>query len=81
MQHQVTRAMIKGAQFYARADRSDPFAFNRAMTHLNNGVANVFRRGKDIIDATYFAEPTKETRHLPDGRPYKVTVYKNMRRP
>jgi hypothetical protein len=29
----------QNARNYAAADRNDPFAFNRAMTHIKNGIA------------------------------------------
>lgn len=70
--------IIEGARAYAAADRSDPFAFNRAITHMNNGISSVGSRGED---AFYKAEPYQETRYLPDGREYSVTVYKNIQRP
>lgn len=31
---------VKAAERYAYADRSDPFTFNRAMTHLQSGIAS-----------------------------------------
>ncbi len=65
--------MLAGARAYALADRSDPFAFARAQTHLRNGVAS--------LDASYEAEEGVETRELPDGRPYQVAVYRNIKRP
>ena len=72
------KRIIDGARAYAAADRSDPFAFNRAMSHMKNGISSVGARGED---AFYKAEPYQETRYLPDGREYLVTVYKNIQRP
>lgn len=70
---------IEAAYRYAAADRSDPFALNRALTHVENGVAGFFdANGKETF---YNADPYQETRHLPDGREYHVTVYKNVVRP
>ena len=43
----MRQRMIEGAKRYAAADRSDPFAFNRAMTHINNGVAGLLPNGED----------------------------------
>jgi hypothetical protein len=74
------RRLVQGAQRYALADRSDPFVFNRAMTHIGNGIATM-ARARDDVPHNYDAEAAKETRKLPDGTPYEVTVYKNMRRP
>jgi hypothetical protein len=41
------RRMIEGAHRYASAMRSDPFAFNRAMSHINNGVCSPTDKGAD----------------------------------
>jgi hypothetical protein len=35
--------MIAAALRYAAADRTDPFAFARAVAHINNGLATVAR--------------------------------------
>lgn len=78
---------LAGARNYAAADRSDPFAFARMMTHIDNGIVSF---GLKDGDAIYSAEPYKETRHLPitvvngkeiGGEAYTVTCYKTMRRP
>lgn len=61
------------ARLYAFADKSDPFAYSRAVTHIRSGLA--------LGDDGYSAEPTKETRQLPDGTSYQATVYHNVRRP
>ena len=74
-----TKAMLQGAMNYAMADKSDPFAFSRAMTHTMNGVANYSdSHGQSQY---YEAERYMETRKLPDGREYKVPAYKNIKRP
>jgi hypothetical protein len=72
------RIMVNHAKTFAEADRSDPFAYNRALCHINNGIASVGLNGED---ACYKAETYLETRHLPDGTPYEVTSYKNVQRP
>lgn len=70
---------IDAAKRYAAAERSDPFAFRRAMTHLQNNVAGFFDgNGKETF---YNADEFVENRSLPDGREYQVTVYKNIVRP
>lgn len=72
--------MVEGAKRYALADKSDPFAFDRAMSHLDSGVAGIGLAG---ADAFYDAEPIQETREIvtPVGvSQYAVTVYHNMRR-
>ncbi len=69
---------------YANADRSDPFAFARAMAHSRNGVCD---SGHDGKDCRYKADVHRERRLLPDdGRPehereYFVDVYTNLQRP
>ena len=76
---------IAGAKRFAAADRSDPFAFNRAITHINNGIVSAHGDGGDSI---YDAEETVETRHLPPGiilsngdTSYQVPGFKNIKRP
>lgn len=71
--------LMDGARNYALADRSDPFAYARIMTHVGNGIASI--GAKDDDDRIYSAEPYRETRHLPDGTAFSVTCYKTMRRP
>lgn len=54
--------MIEGAKRYAKANKSDPFAMRRALTHINSGAAS-FRvargRGK-ALPGYYDAEPVVE---------------------
>jgi hypothetical protein len=70
---------IEAAKRYAQADRSDPFAYARAMTHISNGIAAHFTgQGKESF---YDADKAQETRKLPDGREYQATIYKNVVRP
>jgi hypothetical protein len=80
VQQKIDQRLVEGALNYAAADRSDPFAFNRAMTHIKNGIC------KD--GATYEAHPTQEMRHLEPGmvfsdgtNTYPVTVYREVKRP
>lgn len=70
--------MIDGARNYAAAEKSDPFALDRAMTHIRTGIAGITPNGED---AFYKAEPHQEERLTPDGRPYMATVYRNIQRP
>lgn len=78
LENQTTRRrMFEGARNYALAEKSDPFAFARAMSHTLNGIANI-HNGED---AFYQADPYQETRVLPDGREYNVTAYRNVKRP
>lgn len=76
---------VEAAKRYAAADRGDPFAFSRAMTHINNGIASVLGDGRD---ATYDATESTETRKLPNGitfadgsSEWSVPAYRNMVRP
>lgn len=71
-----THKMLEGAANYAASDTSDPFAYNRAMTRIRNGIADP--------DNYYKAEPYQVMQHLPPefgGAAYMVTRYKNMARP
>jgi hypothetical protein len=64
---------------YAAADKSDPFAFNRAMSHLRNGICEGRNDAGELL--TYNAEETYEERVTAAGAKYRVTVYKNCVRP
>lgn len=69
----------EAAKRYAAAEKSDPFAYRRAKTHLLNGVASYANANGQ--PAYYDAEPHTETRLLPNGTEYHVTVYRNVHRP
>lgn len=81
------RDMIQGARRYAQADKSDPFAFSRAMSHINSGVARPsFDGNGNRHDAYYDAQEAREkrvsSRPFSDGSTtYDVTVYRDMKRP
>lgn len=65
--------MIEGARKYAKADRSDPFAFNRAMTHIANGICGFNQNGQDAFyDAEEFVDSSL-------GWPVKT--FRNIKRP
>lgn len=70
---------IRSALDYAASDRSDPFAFNRAMTHASNRVG-YYEDSNGRMAYAYEAERYDETRKLPDGREFKVDAYKNVAR-
>ena len=81
--------MAAGALAYAQADRSDPFAYNRAMSHIDSGVAG-FTHEKDGTrkDAFYKADASRENRVLPEGvtfsdgsNKFVVPTWINMQRP
>jgi hypothetical protein len=75
--------LIEAAKRYAASDPSDPFAFRRAITHLNNGIAAY--ANKDGKPAFYDAELYHETRSItiPNGSvmEWQAEVYKNVHRP
>jgi hypothetical protein len=78
--------MTAGALRYAAAEKSDPFAFARAMTHINNGIAQftVNRENQRPSDGYYDAEPIKvDAFYVMNGETihYKRTEYKNIARP
>lgn len=71
------RRMTEGALAYALADKSDPFAYGRALAHTANGVASI-DGDKNMF---YSAERGSEERKLPTGETFQVTVYRNATRP
>lgn len=82
MAKRFNHRMYEGAEVYARADKSDPFAYRRAIAHIKNGVASV---SNDKGHAAYYdAEQVVENReYTHEGRVVKYTVpaYINMVRP
>lgn len=82
--------LIDGAKRYAQADRSDPFALRRAITHATNGVANTSRPSNQEYDiaagvyAGYDAEPFRETRKIVNGSReivFDILSFRNVTRP
>jgi len=73
-----------GATLYARADRSDPFAFNRAMSHIRNGIATQ-ELNANKQPMCYGADAYQEPREYigTDGKPvaYAVPQFRNVHRP
>lgn len=78
--HRAHARLVEMALRYSQADRTDPFAFNRAMTHIQNGIATLARQ-TDGEPAYYEADAYQEDAIDFLGRPHKVTRYKNMKRP
>lgn len=82
----LTPTMLEGAVRYAEADRSDPFAFHRAVSHIKNGVATMYdQQGRECY---YDAERNVVTKSLrgdqlfSDGTfEYKGEEYTNRIRP
>ena len=79
MSEQLTLSRrIEAAKRYAAADRTDPFAFDRAMAHMVSGVCGFTENGQD---AFYSADEFIEERVTLTGITYPVTVYRNVVRP
>ena len=72
------RRLIDGAKAFAAADKSDPFTYNRCISHINNGVAGGFDSNGNNL--SYDATTGKERRQLPDGTEYDVPAYTNIKR-
>ena len=73
---------VEAAKRYARANASDPFAFNRCMTHIDNGIVGIIRDGdKEGEEAIYTADEFLEERQAHTGGSYTVTAYRNVKRP
>lgn len=60
---------VDGAKQFARAQRSDPFAFSRAMSHIKTGLCEPYYDEKrhKWMECYYNAKPATVTRPLPDG--------------
>lgn len=72
--------LTQGALNYSLANKSDPFAYSRAMSHIKNGLCT--------DSATYEAQASSETRVLDAGmvfsdgsNTYAVTVWRDVKRP
>lgn len=86
---------LEGCQLYARANRSDPFALARAVSHTLNGITSFNMRStlihgsndRGMIQslhegyAGYSAQAYAVTRKDADGKDYIVTEYRNIQRP
>ncbi len=80
--------MVEGAKRYAAADRTDPFAYARAMTHIKCGVATVIRQehNKDYdldraATAFYNAESYVYEREIPGVGKVPTVGDRSMVRP
>lgn len=71
------RRMEAGAKRWADANKSDPFAYQTAMSQIKNGIADI-ENGRDMF---FDADPYLETRVTPTGVEYQAQAYKNLRRP
>lgn len=74
----VHHTQIEAARRYAAADKSDPFAFNRAMTHLKNGLASFDSKGSPC---GYDATEINVTRVTTTGVEYSAVDYGSRHRP
>lgn len=82
--------MVEAARRHAAADRTDPFTYLRALTHIENGVASINRGPNQEYDtpsgpAFYDAEPSKELRKVTGyaGREMvaEIMTFRNVVRP
>jgi hypothetical protein len=64
---------IRHAIAYAEADRSDPFTFNRVMSHIANGICDDNDSSREMKDCRYRADRNVDS----NGRVY----YSNLSRP
>lgn len=81
----IEQRFFDEARLYAAADKSDPFVFDRAVTHIKNGIAVNSQDGKPVH---YTARQATETRRLAgtatfsDGSTeWQAAVYKDIARP
>ena len=76
--------VLEGAKIYAEFDRSDPFAYNRAMSHFASGISTIEESDKGKL-LCYGGERFREKRFYvgPDGREvhYDVPSFRNIHRP
>ena len=63
---------------YAEAEKSDPFAFRRALSHMRHGLTKPLQDGRD---AHYDADSSFELRRTAHGEEYQVRVYHSRTRP
>ena len=64
---------IRQALAYAEADRSDPFTFNRVMSHIASGICDDNGSSREMKDCRYRADRNVDS----NGRVY----YSNLSRP
>lgn len=91
----LTTQVIEGCQLYARANRSDPFALARALSHSVNGVTTYCQRSTLIHGSNdrgmiqtmhegpsgYTAQSFPVTKRDAEGTEYFVTEFRNVQRP
>ena len=90
----LTLRQLEGCRAYASANRSDPFAMRRAISHTLNGLTFPGRstlihgeNGKGMIqthhegDAGYTAKPVNVQKKDKKGNEYFVTEFHNVQRP
>jgi hypothetical protein len=83
--------MIEAAKRYAASDRTDPFAFRRAVAHIDNGLCTVIRgeRNKDFdlvpaVTSFYDAQESREIVKVNAGErevEAERVVYRSVVRP
>lgn len=83
----------QGARRFADANKSDPYAFNRAMTHIRNGICEPFvNEDKKLVQAIYDADTYPTTQPIderwapllklrPGTTTMQTTAFRNVQRP
>jgi len=57
--------IMRDAERYAAADKSDPFAIARIKAHLKSGIASVAVTGKEVREDFYTADENHSNRARP----------------
>ncbi len=76
--------MEQGARRYARADRSDPFALNRALSHLDSilAVEQFDKHGRPLwYDAKPVTVEYTSSDHASESKLYYKVEYRDVVRP
>lgn len=86
----IRKSYLDAAERMIQADKSDPFARARIMTHLRNGVGIHLDNHGVPLSPAYNAEEYQETRQLPsrtlpngdvvEGEKYQVRAFRNRSR-
>jgi len=67
------QAQIAGAIRYVKADRSDPFAYNRAVSHVYSGLTRT--KANESKNCGYDARLVPEKRTYVDANGEQVTYF------
>lgn len=82
LDRKLSQREIEAAERYIAADKSDPFARARVMTHMRNGVCNTWDAELHDGPTQYTADESFEVRiNSMTQEDYKAPIYINRRRP